>query len=388
MTNRVERDRHYSCSAASCTAPPGRLRGSQKPGACTPRRVWWFRTKNSAGRRVSISFRSEAEALEAGKKVEAARILGQDYTPKSVAAPSIPTFREVAVKAMDQYASLNSLAHATVLNHHSYISTHLLPYFGSKAVTPEAFSRPALKAFIAEQRKILKDSTLKSSLPTLSIILDYGVEHGLLTVNPLRGPERLWRAQAAAEVDPFTPSQIRAVLASAVAVDPDFGALVGVMAATGVRLGEALALRRCDLNLEHGQISVEGSWSHNRRGPTKTRKTRMVVFHNVVEPPTAVGARLRGMKVMPADPEGRIWDFSENYFRRRWYRALKGAGLATRKPHALRHSFASILLSRGVNLLKVQKAGGWRSASVMLSTYSKWIGEEERLEQAGEQAAV
>jgi hypothetical protein len=39
----------------------------------------------------------------------------------------------------------------------------------------------------------------------------------------------------------------------------------------------------------------------------------------------------------------------------------------------MRHSFASILLSRGENLLEIQEAGGWRSATVLLTTYSKWV---------------
>jgi integrase len=46
-----------------------------------------------------------------------------------------------------------------------------------------------------------------------------------------------------------------------------------------------------------------------------------------------------------------------------------------RKPHALRHAFASILLSRGANLLYVTKAGGWSNATTLLKVYSKWIEE-------------
>ena len=41
-----------------------------------------------------------------------------------------------------------------------------------------------------------------------------------------------------------------------------------------------------------------------------------------------------------------------------------------------------ILLSRGANLLYVQKCGGWKSAKVLLDTYSHWI------EEAAEEASV
>ena len=74
------------------------------------------------------------------------------------------------------------------------------------------------------------------------------------------------------------------------------------------------------------------------------------------------------------DPEARLFPLSAvQYWPRRWTLALTKAGVRYRKPHNLRHSFASILLSRGENILKVQKAGGWSSATVLLKTYAHWI---------------
>jgi integrase len=175
-----------------------------------------------------------------------------------------------------------------------------------------------------------------------------------------------------------------------VAVDRDFSVLLQVLAQTGIRPGEGLGLRRCDLDLERAEIHVEGSWSHNRLGPTKTRRNRTVsLLYPVAEEravwrPTEAGAAtrkvlegLRGLKVLPADPEGRVWDMGTTRFEKLWHQTLRRAGLARRKPHTLRHSFASILLSRGGNLLAIQRAGGWKSATVMLGVYSKWIQEAE-----------
>ena len=173
-------------------------------------------------------------------------------------------------------------------------------------------------------------------------------------------------------------------------MEPDFGVLVQVMAQTGVRPGEGLGLRRCDLDLERAEIHVQVTWSHNRLGPTKTRKTRVVSLlfpvseARAVWRPADAGIEtlrvldgLRGLRVLPADPEGRLWKMSSTKFDRLWRRALKRAGLAFRKPHTLRHSFASVLLSRGANILAIQKAGGWRSAQVLLQVYAKWIEEAD-----------
>jgi integrase len=58
---------------------------------------------------------------------------------------------------------------------------------------------------------------------------------------------------------------------------------------------------------------------------------------------------------------------------RRWRRVLQAAKVRYREPEQLRHSFASTLLSRNAPLLYVQGQGGWRSASVLLRVYARWM---------------
>jgi integrase len=53
-----------------------------------------------------------------------------------------------------------------------------------------------------------------------------------------------------------------------------------------------------------------------------------------------------------------------------WRCALVAAGVPHRAPENLRHTWISLLLSRGGNLLKLQKAGGWASATVLLTHYA------------------
>src|SRR5205823_9995077 len=58
---------------------------------------------------------------------------------------------------------------------------------------------------------------------------------------------------------------------------------------------------------------------------------------------------------------------------RRWRRALAKARVRYRVPEQLRHTFASTMLSRNAPLLYVQHQGGWRSASVLLRVYARWL---------------
>jgi integrase len=61
---------------------------------------------------------------------------------------------------------------------------------------------------------------------------------------------------------------------------------------------------------------------------------------------------------------------------RKWRRVLAAGRVRYRSPEQLRHTFASTLLSRNAPLLYVQQQGGWRSASVLLRVYARWLPQD------------
>lgn len=78
------------------------------------------------------------------------------------------------------------------------------------------------------------------------------------------------------------------------------------------------------------------------------------------------------------DPEAFVFGrsrvpLSSMALHRRWRRTLTAAKVRYREPEQLRHTFASTMLSRNAPLLYVQGQGGWRSASVLLRVYARWM---------------
>jgi integrase len=88
-----------------------------------------------------------------------------------------------------------------------------------------------------------------------------------------------WRLEEQrAEVRAPEPHEVQALLTAAVADDLRFGVFLRVLAATGIRRGEACALRWSDLDLERGVITVdEGVIAAKGGAVVKEPKTRASV---------------------------------------------------------------------------------------------------------------
>ena len=192
-------------------------------------------------------------------------------------------------------------------------------------------------------------------------------------------------------VDPFTGAELRAMLGAAHERDADLATLLRLWAQSGMRAGEVCGLQWQDLDLSAGTALVRRTWSRQRLGPTKTGHERTVsILHPVADqtsdwrPGATEGARavvasIRQLTVRPLDDpgafvfgRGRV-PLSSMELHRRWRRVLIAAKVRYREPEQLRHTFASTMLSRNAPLLYVQGQGGWRSASVLLRVYARWM---------------
>jgi integrase len=144
-------------------------------------------------------------------------------------------------------------------------------------------------------------------------------------------------------------------------------------------------LQNHDLDPQAGTVLIRRTWTRYRLGPTKTGRERTVSFlHPVIEDsgewrPAGSGvdllARLRVRSTDPASyvlvrPNGQPWD--SKALNAAWQRLLAKAHVRYRSPEQLRHSFASIMLSRNAPLLYVQRCGGRASATVLLDVYAQW----------------
>jgi integrase len=155
---------------------------------------------------------------------------------------------------------------------------------------------------------------------------------------------------------------------------------VRVAAYSGLRLGEQLALRWRDIDWAGSVLTISRAVSAGVEGPTKTGHVRRVPM---ADQSAAALKRLAGRSDFTAPDDyvfcnayGRRLDGSA--LRRRYKHARDKAGLRPLRWHDLRHTFGSLLVAGGVDLVSVQDAMGHSQ----LATTSRYLHARPATERA------
>jgi integrase len=209
-------------------------------------------------------------------------------------------------------------------------------------------------------------NTSRKNLRTLRACLEAARRAGLLTANPARdvkGPKAKRR-----QVTPFTPGELANIITSA-ARPTD--AIHATMAATGIRIGEALGLNVEDYDATAGALTIRRTYDsrHGEREPKSENGKRTIRVPEFARPALlrAIGTRTRG-PLFAADGTGGKGRRQHNTVRAAWRVYLRRLGYTYRNPHQLRHSVATALISASVPLGDVARYLG-DSVQVIVSTY-------------------
>lgn len=155
---------------------------------------------------------------------------------------------------------------------------------------------------------------------------------------------------------------------------------------TGVRQGEALALRWTDVNWETSEISIEGTLDRTERTTvapkTRTSRRTLKVGPEVIEAlkwqEARQGTGAIGL-VFTADTGNPIYDST---VRRHWAGILRRLGIPPMHWHDLRHSAAVLMLQAGVSGEDVAWRLGHSSINMVVRVYG-WTS-TKRYESAAE----
>lgn len=349
-----------------------------------PRRDGRWRASyvGSDGKRHDLHGRTRAEAkAKLGEALTNLRdglyVAGPSQTVRQFLAVWLSHKTDLAPRTRERYAGL--------------IRLHINPAIG------EVELRKLTSQRIAQLYFELGATQSASSIGQVHAVL-----HGALA------QAKLWRAIAASPVGKdagvvapkpqrrelrfFDAAQVRTLL-DAARGDP-LEALVVTAVYTGLRLGELLALRWGDVDLDERMLTVHhtltreaGAWVLRQPKTARSRRTVRLASaaldalraHRLAEAERllSLGHRLEPGTLVFSDRWGdavNVWHVTERAFKP----LLRRAGLPELRFHDLRHAFASLMLSEGARVEVVSKMLGHASPAITLSIYAHILpGDEE-----------
>ncbi|MGH9291870.1 MAG: tyrosine-type recombinase/integrase [Acidimicrobiales bacterium] len=212
-------------------------------------------------------------------------------------------------------------------------------------------------------------ATVQRCFTVLRQVLNYAVDNRVLALNPSERivlPRREWF-----EARFLTPDELELLAAT---VDVRSRAMVLVMAWATLRIGEALGLRRIDLDLMSGRLRVANNLveigGQLHEGPPKTKAGRRSITlpSSVVADLRLHVARFGSESHLFTTPNGLRWR-AEDWRTRVWRPAVERTGLAPLRPHDLKHTGVALLAAAGVDPSEIARRAGHTSVSFTYDRY-------------------
>ena len=274
------------------------------------------------------------------------------------------TFADAAAEWMRYLEFDRKRSPNTLRDYRQAVDQVLLPTFGQLPLTELTSEMiDAFRAHHVDERR-LTARTINKYLVVVNGILKRAQRHYGLAVNVAAGVERQpirrateFRVLSAEEVELLArtfregahhaPSKRRLTdeeLDARAASDVQDAALILTAAYAGLRLGELRALRWRDVDFERRIVHVRRSYSLASEDVPKSGRARAVPMADQVA--RALDALSRREvsngpdELVFPNPTGGFLD--DSALRRRYYGALKAAGLAHLRFHDLRHTFGTL----------------------------------------------
>ncbi len=376
--------------------------------------AWWlfidYKGKRKA-KRLGPGRQGKKAAELAAIQVRAKLATGDVSILSPAAGPQATTFAEYA----EQWLTEAIAPHRKPRTEDYYrqmLKNHLTAAFGKASL---ADIKPAhVRSFVAEKlngRACAKHespgrdceacvaprgrNTVKNMVATLRAILYQAQVDELIPSNPAARFGRFFDARhdAREHVTVFDTRDVAEVLKAAGKWYPDHEILVATLFYTGMREGEALGLQWEDFDWQRNLVDLRRTVGvRNGRLVVNTPKSGKL---RTVDLPSSLAGRLResrSIREAQAAVEGKAlsaWVFpaltdatkplnASWFWRHVWSPVLGKAKVRHIRVHDARHTYASMMLRRGVPIAYVSNQLGHSSIQVTVDLYGHFIPGEDR----------
>ncbi len=245
---------------------------------------------------------------------------------------------------------------------------------------------------VFENNKPLSSRTINLHRRVLSAIFAQAELEMIIPYNPAAKTVRP-NSKQTTKVDCLQPEQLQEIIAALESEGIKLRAMMYLFMVTGCRRGEIMALKWSKVDFKMGQITIDASLAYlpDRgiyEGPTKTGNVRSIAVPRKVmqmlkqyqrwqmEQRLKAGAQWHDMGYVFSRPDGKPHNPTNvNFIMTKF---CKRHGLPPLHPHLFRHTAASIMIARGVDILTVSKMLGHSSTSMTLDVYGHMVEEAKQ----------
>ena len=331
---------------------------------------WWVFI-NHKGRRRSKKIGSKKAANSVKREVEA-RLAKGDLGILKEETPTIAKYGEQWL-----YSPYHEWADGTRDNYGSAFTHHIKPALGKNRL--DEMGRKEVKAFIGIlKQKDLSKGRIQVIVQTLRNIFNEAIDDQILSANPCDRVGKFNKGRRKGKIDPLTADEVTAMLENAYnKLSFTLYSLFLLLVMSGLRIGEALALEWNDFDFDERTVDVTKNWDYARHkmGPPKNNKPRKVDL-----PPVVVDTmrELRTKQKVATLKEIFVDDKGKRLEHKPVYRALQRVAPRKIRIHDLRHSYATLRVAKGDNIVDVANQLGHHKVGFTLDRYAKWMPGEHK----------
>ena len=278
---------------------------------------------------------------------------------RRIEAKVIPTWQKLVIDFFEAARS-RQISEKTLDTHRCYFNAYTMPAWENRLVnsitTHEVLSM--VREGLAKEKK---QEVQKYLLKCIRQAFQFALEGGYVVRNP--APQiKFKKSEKIKSV--LTEPQMSLLLNKAREFENEWYYHWAMALYTGMRSGELYALTWDKVNLESKQILVDTAWNNvDGFKSTKSGNDRVVEIGPGLMP-VLMDLKLQGPGGGFVLPRLSKWDKGEQARELRMF--LVGIGLPRVRFHDLRASWATLLLSKGVEPIKVMKLGGWQDMKTMM----------------------
>lgn len=265
----------------------------------------------------------------------------------------------------------------TTTDYKNIYNKHIKPHFGNKQLDKIKVSdinvwKNRLFAELGLSSKRVND--IKKVLGT---IIEDAVRDEIILSNPVRKSKPL-PAHQQKEIEPFSLDEIDLILSHANGQDRN---IIATLFMTGIRTGELIGLKWSDIDFEKHEISIKRTIGRGIENTSKTVSSRRIIpifnslFHYIENQFKITGDK---NSYVFLNVNGNDFYDSKNIRDGLWKKVLKKANVKYRTVYQTRHTFCSINLQNGEDLIWVSRILGHKNPRITLEKYSKYIPTNSR----------